>query len=183
MSPLDNNNKFFWYIVVLVGLFILVLFTRNEFMGLQVNLDEKYINEQSLIEQRDEVQRLTDIKNSLANWDDNYDIEKYLINFSEDEIIDYIYSEIESDNIKYTDWIVTIKNISISDWIVNEMWFKESLITLNLRVPSETRMYKVLDFFADEDSKYKFFIDSFSFPNMVSESSFNITLPLKVFYK
>ena len=66
-------------------------------MSLQVKLDEKYTNEQSLIEQRNEVQRLNDIKNDLLVEANNNDIEKYLIDFSEDEIIDYIYSEIESD--------------------------------------------------------------------------------------
>jgi hypothetical protein len=56
-------------------------------------------------------------------------------------------------------------------------------IVLNLRVSSEDRMYKVLDFFVKEDSKYKFFIDSFSYLNNAQDSSFNITIPLKIFYK
>jgi len=181
MSPLDNNNKLFWYIIILVTLFIVVLFTRTQFMELQVNLDEKTMNEKSLQVERDELQRLNDVKNNLD--EDNKDIEKYLVDIKEDEMIDYIYSKIEEDNLKYTDWIVVIKSISISEWVVNEMWFKESDITLNLRVPSENRMFKVVDFFSNKDSKYKFFINSFSYPNTDTESSFNITLPLKVFYK
>jgi hypothetical protein len=58
-------------------------------------------------------------------------------------------------------------------------------IVLNLRVSNEDRMYKILDFFIkeEEDSKYKFFIDSFYYPNNIQDSSFNITIPLKIFYK
>ena len=181
MSPLENNNKFFWYILILISLFILVLFTRIQLMNLQVNLDEKTSNEQSLEEQRSELQRLNDIKNNLD--EDNEDIEKYLVDFSEDEIITYIYSAIEADNLKYTDWVVVVKNITITEWTKNEMWFMESSITLNLRVPSDVRLYKILDFFGKSDSKYKFFIDSFSYPNVEWETNFNISLPLKVFYK
>lgn len=181
MSPLENNNKFFWYILILLSLFVLVLFTRTQLMDLQVNLDEKAENENSLNEERSELQRLNDIKNNLNG--ENSDVEKYLVDISEDELIDYIYSAIEEDNLKYTDGLVVVKNISMTEWIKNEMWFTESQITLNLRVPSEVRMYRILDFFSGEDSKYKFFIDTFSYPNKEWETSFNISLPLKVFYK
>jgi hypothetical protein len=44
-------------------------------------------------------------------------------------------------------------------------------------------MYKALDFFVSEDSKYKFFIESFSYTNVGQDSGFNITIPLKIFYK
>jgi hypothetical protein len=56
-------------------------------------------------------------------------------------------------------------------------------ITLNLRVPNEDRMYEILDFFVKQDSTYKFFIDSFTYPNNGQDADFNITIPLKVFYK
>jgi hypothetical protein len=44
-------------------------------------------------------------------------------------------------------------------------------------------MYNILDFFIKEDSEYKFFIDSFYYPGNIQDSSFNITIPLKIFYK
>lgn len=180
MPLLDNNNKFLWYIILLLSLFIIVLFTRTQVMNLQVNLEEVDLNESLLQEQREESLKIEEIKNNLD--EDNKEIDKYLIEVNEDEIIDYIYSEIEVENLNWN-WLVEIRNISISEWLVNEMWFRESLVTLNLRVSSEEILLKVLDFFASDDSKYKFFIDSFSYPNMESESSFNTTLPLKIFYK
>gem|GEM_PF-4470947 len=45
-------------------------------------------------------------------------------------------------------------------------------------------MFKILDFFIDKDSKYKFFIESFNYPKTDGESgSYNVTIPLKIFYK
>jgi hypothetical protein len=82
-----------------------------------------------------------------------------------------------------TGWVVTIRSVSLKEWKVNEIWFNEAEVTLNLRVPSEDKMYKILDFFVSEDSKYKFFINSFSYPSNTQNSDFNITIPLKIFYK
>ena len=176
MPLLDNNNRFLWYMLLLLSLFIIVLFTKTQIINMQINLDEKALNEILYQEQRDELTKLEDIKNNIDEKDKN--IDKYLINIKEDEVIDYIYTKIKS-----IDWDIIIKNISISEGKLNEMWFQESQITLNLRIPSETRMFEILDFLFAEDSKYKFFINAFTYPNIESKSSFNITLPLKVFYK
>lgn len=187
MLQIDNNsNKFVWYIIILISLFIIILFAKDQLMQIQVNNDEKVINEFKFQEKRNEITRLDEIKKKLNTSEVN--IEKYLISedgewIKENEIIDYIYSKIEDDNLKYTDGIAVIKNISITEWSVNEMWFMESNVTLNLKVPSEDRMFKILNFFSSKDSKYQFFIDTFTYPNVETESSFNITLPLKIFYK
>jgi hypothetical protein len=83
------------------------------------------------------------------------------------------------------DWIVSVRSISLQEEKVNEFWFKEMWIVLNLSVPNENRMYRILNFFIWNNSKYKFFIESFSYPNNSStwSSDFNITIPLRVFYK
>jgi hypothetical protein len=45
-------------------------------------------------------------------------------------------------------------------------------------------MMKVfLDYLVAEDAKYRFFIDSFFYPNDEREGSFNIQVPLKIFYR
>lgn len=181
MTIINKNNKIYWYIIILFSLFILVLFTRNQISSLQINLDEKQTLENELENKRQELQVLNDIKVKVeSEWNK---IEKYLSKINEDEIIDYIYSKIEEDNLKYTDWVSIVRNLTITKGEINEIWFYESNISLSLRVPTEDRMFKILDFFVKEDSKYKFFIDSFSYPKISSDSSYNITIPLKVFYK
>lgn len=181
MTITNKNNKLYWYIIILLTLFILVLFTRNQISSIQVNLDEKQNLEIDLENKRQELQALNDIKVKVeAEWNN---IEKYLNKIKEDEIIDYIYSKIEEDNLKYTDGVSTIRNLTITEWEINEIWFYESNISLSLRVPNEDRLFKILDFFVKKDSKYQFFIDSFSYPKVTSDSSYNVTIPLKVFYK
>lgn len=181
MTITNKNNKLYWYIIILFSLFILVLFTRNQISSLQVKHDEKSQAKIELENKRQELQILNDIKIKVEQeWNG---IDKYINKISEDELINYIYSKIEEDNLKYTDWVSTIRSLTITEWELNEIGFYESNISLSLRVPSEDRMFKTLDFFVKEDSKYKFFIDSFSYPKKWLDSSYNITIPLKVFYK
>jgi len=183
MSISNKNNKLYWYIIILVSLFIFVLFTKNQISSMQIKFDEKEQKEIELQTKRDELQKLNDIKAKVDAK--NNGIDNYIIKLNEDELISYIYSKIEEDNLKYTDWITTIRSLSMTTWKLNEIGFMESTITLNLRVPTEDRMFKILDFFVKDDSKYKFFIDSFTYPKIEvgSESSYNITIPLKIFYK
>lgn len=181
MSIWNKNNKIYWYIIILLSLFIFVLFTRNQITNMQFKFDEKEQKEIVLQSKRDELQKLNDVKIVVDSKES--DINEYISTFSEDELIDYIYSKIEEDNLKYTDGVSTIRSLSMSEWKLNEIGFMESTITLNLRIPTEDRMFKILDFFIKDGSKYKFFIDSFTYPKLDSESSYNITIPLKIFYK
>lgn len=183
MSIWNKNNKIYWYIIILISLFIFVLFTRNQISSMQFKFDEKEQKEIALQTKRDELQKLNDIKTKVNSEESG--INEYISNFSEDELINYIYSKIEEDNLKYTDWVSTIRSLSMTKWKLNEIGFMESTIILNLRVPTEDRMFKILDFFIKDDSKYKFFIDSFAYPklDLETESSYNITIPLKIFYK
>ncbi|MDD3144872.1 MAG: hypothetical protein PHV23_02055 [Candidatus Gracilibacteria bacterium] len=148
---------------------------------MQFKFDEKEQKEIVLQSKRDELQKLNDVKIVVDSKES--DINEYISTFSEDELIDYIYSKIEEDNLKYTDGVSTIRSLSMSEGKLNEIGFMESTITLNLRIPTEDRMFKILDFFIKDGSKYKFFIDSFTYPKLDSESSYNITIPLKIFYK
>ena len=182
MTTINNkNNKIYSYIIILISLFILVLFTKSQFEKIQVSLDEKNIEQSNLENARNKVQRLNDTEAKLAKESDI--VAKYTTKFSEDELISYIYWEIEKQNMWWENWIVSVRSLSIQEWLTNELWFNESNIILNLRVPSVERMKSTLDFFISEDSKYKFFIDSFNVPTSTPETWFNISIPLKVFYK
>jgi hypothetical protein len=101
----------------------------------------------------------------------------------EDEILEYIYSKIETDNLNYEDWAAVVRNISITKGDINEIGFNEATLNLSLRLPSEQRLMDILDFFTWEESKYKFFINSFVYPKISTWSSFNVNIPLKIFYK
>lgn len=180
MSVYNKNNKFISYLIVLITLFILVLFTKDEIMNIQENndLNETYINELNL--KNSKIEELNKLKKELSNTSE--DIDKYKLEIKEDEIIDYLYSNIE--DINDGSWVVLINNISIWEAIDTEIWFKETNINLNLRVPSEKKLKKVLDFLTSSDSKYNFFINSFTFPYGKDINwKYSVFIPLKVLYK
>lgn len=191
---MKKNNKIISYILILISLFIIVLFTKNYIFELQAKLEEKSTITKKVSEKREEFKEVKNIKSSLEeNWDE-LDVQKYVTEIKEDDIVDYIYSMIEDGNSWKTTptsyWLAFVNSLSISKWKKNEIWFLESDITLNLRVEKELRMKKILDFFTSKDSKYKFFITSFSYnkPGFTQvksndKSFFDITIPLKVFYK
>jgi hypothetical protein len=53
-----------------------------------------------------------------------------------------------------------------------------------LTFSDEEQMAQMLDFITSENSKYKFFIDNFSFPNDPNRvGSFQINIPIRMFYK
>jgi hypothetical protein len=75
-----------------------------------------------------------------------------------------------------------VKSISIWEWKDTEIWFKESDINLNLRMPNNKRLKEILDFLTSDKSKYNFYLSNFSFPYW-QEGSFNVSIPLKILYK
>jgi len=180
MAFLDKNNKFVSYLIILLSLFIVVLVTRVQIMTLQENLDVKEIKTNELNDKKEQRDDLDRIKAKLKS--DDSKVGKYLTAFNEDELIDYIYSYIES-TLSTEGGITEVKNISFTEWEKNEIWFTESNIIIKLRVPNVEKMKNILDFLTDSESKYNFFVDSFTYPNVDTESSFNITIPLRVLYK
>lgn len=178
-----KNNKVLSWILILASLFIIILFTKNVFFNLQASFDEKNLKIQEKQTEKETLDRLEQINEKLKSWTWDTEVLKYLNGLKEDEIVDYIYSMAEEGHLG------TIKNLSISKWKENELWFLESDISLTMDVDSEEKMQDVLDFFVKNDSKYKFFINTFSYQKPVETlmtkniSSFEITIPLKLFYK
>ena len=66
MQIANKNNKLYGYIIILISLFIVVLFTRNQISSMQVKLDEKEQKEIELQTKRDELQKLNDIKSKIS---------------------------------------------------------------------------------------------------------------------
>ncbi len=179
MSIYNKNNKFISYLIILFALFVLILWTKDQIMLLQENLDLKETVNLELTEKKDKLNTLNTLKAELLKWTNNS--VKYYTDIKEDELIDYIYSYIEKENNQ--DAISIIKNISISNSEETEIWFKETKINLNIIVDNEEKLKKLLNFLVSEKSQYKFFIESFSFPYGEVEWPINVSIPLKVLHK
>ena len=179
MSIYNQNNKFISYLIILLSIFILILFTKNELLNIQENIDLKNTYMSDLDDKKSELVKINNTKKSLTNSSE--DIEKYDVKIVENEIIDYIYSYIEETNIK--NWVVLVKWLTISNPKDTEIWFKETNIDLKLVVPSEKKLKSIIDFLTWAKSKYNFFIKSFTYPYGKIEWNFSVNIPLKVLYK
>ncbi|QFR38762.1 hypothetical protein A9Q91_00825 [Candidatus Gracilibacteria bacterium 28_42_T64] len=174
MSVQNQNNKIISYLIIFVSLFILFLFTKDQYLILQEKSDlkESYVLE--LQEKKETLDSLNKIKNELKK--DESITKRYLNEINEDEIIEYFYSYSERGTI-------SIKNISLGEGKVNELGFIESKINVSARVENEAAMKEFLNFLITPGAKYNFFIESFSYPKDGREGSFNVNVPLKLFYK
>lgn len=179
MSVYKKNNKFVSYLIVLIALFILVLVTKDQLFLLQERLDVKETNNQILNEKKDVLDKLNKKQDELEASSEN--IDKYLVEINEEEIIEYIYSNIEDLNDKQG--VTIIKSLTISEPSDTEMGFKETLLKLTLIVPNELKLKKILDFLTLDNPDYNFFITSFSFPYWNTDSDFSVTIPLKLLHK
>lgn len=190
MSVELKNNQFLSYVIVLLSLFILVLFTKDQVMLMQSNLDVKEQKNQELNQVREKQENLQKIALEVSQKDSvtkrylksemNWENEEFL--YSEDALIDYFYSyadEVSSS----ASWTLAINSINISNETQNELWFFEVSINVNAQVSSEAIMRAFLDHLISNDAKYKFFIESYYYPFDDRVGSFNMQLPLKVFYR
>jgi len=186
MSVELKNNQFLSYLVVLLALFILILFTKDQIMNIQSNSDQVEQLNAEYTKARATQEEFKKIE--LEVEDKDSETQRYLIEdengkswFSEDEMVNYFYSY--ADSIQSGSWSLTIKSVHISPISENEMWFLESNISLNVEVSNEKVMKALLDYLIDQDSKYRFFIESFNYPFDGREGTFNVQLPLKIFYR
>lgn len=175
----NKNNKFVSYLIILLSLFILILFTKTEVVNLQSNLDQIEIKENNLEAKKAKLTELNELKKELSS--SNEIASKYNIEFKEEDIIDYIYSYIEENQKK--NWLALVRSISISEPMDTEIWFKEVNINLTLNIANENKLKDILDFLTSNESKYRFFIPSFNFPYWNTEEAFTVSIPLKLLYK
>lgn len=184
-----NNSKFISSLIILLSLFLIVFFTKDQFFKLQENLDSRDFYKEESVKKDQELSEVNSIKSKLEKSDSKEleEVKKYMIDFSEDELISYIYGHI-INNVNVWWRYINIKSLSLDRWKTNEIWFTEWSLNLNIRIASENTMMDLIKFFVGEDSKYKFFINNFSYKSPGQDSSwkdipFNLTIPLRVYYK
>jgi predicted Holliday junction resolvase-like endonuclease len=111
MSVYNKNNKFMSYLIIVATFFIVVLFTKNEIVKIQENIDLRDTYTIELESKKTQLEEINKKRAMLNNSSEN--IDKYIVEIKEDEIIDYLYSYIEETNKR--NGVSIIKSISISD--------------------------------------------------------------------
>ena len=210
MDIYNKNNKFLNYFLILLSLILLVFFAKPQYSVLQENLDTKQTLTSNLGNLNKKHLELDSLKNDILLYDQNkfdeidkkikssswaserskferiVNIKKYLNSVNEDEMLRYIYSYFEDQN-SLNQGTGSIESIitgfSLSKPKVNEFWFRESSLNLSLYLANENDLIKFMDFLLSNNSKYKFFFNSLSYPIEKPEESFVLNFPLRVFYK
>ena len=179
------KNKSFYtfltYVFIFLSIFVLVIFTKDYFYNLSA-LNQEIANVEKNIESKEsELANLKDIKTKIESWElgANFDFSKYLINFDEHKILNFLYSYAQrSANLNR----VLINSINIDEWKINDFWFREWKINMSVTFVWEEDMIKMLNFLIENDS-YNLFIHDFSYPYGKTNEPFNVNIPLKVLYK
>lgn len=186
-----NNKKIINYTLIILSLFMIVLFTKDLILDTQWNTIKIQEKKSEETEKRQEVKKLKALKKQT-----DLQLEKYTKQVQENELVEYLYSTIEKLNTsRSAAGSVFVKSLKISKGTKNEIWFLESSIDLTVQIWSEIKMKQLLDTLLSETSDYKFFIPSFSYekpdsnvPDAVAAwrwetESFEVNIPLKIFYK
>jgi hypothetical protein len=176
---INNQNKLLFYFLLLIWLFLILSFSKSSYLSVLKNLDTLELKNVEYIEKEKISNELDKISKDLWN---SKNLVKYTHEVKEDELIDYFYNFVSTSR-SWSGFII-IDSISFDKWAKNQYAFNEWRINLALTVSDEQELFQMLDFITHEDSSYKFFIDSFSFPNDPNKvGSLQVNIPIKMFYK
>jgi len=178
---MDNKAKYslLTYLFLLLTVFMIFTFTKSFYTSLVENRDKiKILNEQ-IKTKKEEYDKIARIKSQIDSWaikDINFN--KFLANFSEDELLEYFYSYASNhpSNLK-------IESLKLTEWKLNEFWLKESKIDLVVTFNTEQDMIDMINFLLKSE-KYNLYIHEFSYPFWSNTPwPIKVTIPLKVLHK
>lgn len=178
------NSKITTLVLILITFFVLIFFTRPLYYTFQENKDLQAQLQSQQAEKKQELGELQKIQSEVksGSGEINAEVSKYSQAFTEDAVIDYIYTYVWD-----TGGLINIREINMDEWDVNEYGFNEGKVQVSLRVNDQNAL---LDFveamtnptYEEGQQVFTFFIDNFSFPSGIT-GSFNITVPMKIFYR
>jgi len=180
----SNNNKFFSYVIILIGFFILIFITRDFFYTLQEKLDERDKNIVNLEEAKAEHSELEQLKVKFESNQDELlkNVSKYTLDFNSENLFNYIYTYAENVNSSWRGSIV-MRNLTFSEGTLWDIGMYEGTVSISAKFSSQRTLLDFIDYLVSSESQYTFFIDSFSYPNFGKQWDFQATIPLKMFYK
>jgi len=180
----SSNNKFFSYVVILVGFFILLFITKDFFYVLQEKLDERNQNERNLEKAKSEHSELEELKVKFESNQDELlkNVSKYTLDFNSENLFNYIHSYVENVNSSWRGSII-IRSLTLSEWTLWDIGMYEGTISVSAKFSSQRTLLDFIDYLVSSESQYTFFIDNFSYPNFGKQWDFQATIPLKMFYK
>ncbi len=179
MSIKNNNIKNL--IIIFASLFILLFFTKQAFYNLANLKDSKIQKQEKLNQIVNELNSLQKLEQELKSWEKKEEIKKFLQKPIREDIIEYLHNYAEDVSNSWNELFIH----SISFWKEkkSELGFMEQDITLKVSVWNKNILNTLLTKLTSDKYEYKFFINSFSFPNDNRPWAYTVTIPLKLLYK
>lgn len=176
----ENKTKYnlISYILILVTIFLVLLFTKDLIITSKENQARVSELNNTLEQKNKELQEVNLLKDDIKSWKkDKKELDKYLIKFDENELVDYFYNYANLNPSK-----VKINSVNITKWTLNEFGFHEWKVDLKVIFSDENAMLDMLNYLNNSE-KYKLFVHEFTYPMSTTTQAFSVTLPIKVLYK
>lgn len=177
------NNKakytFLSYLFIAITIFIVIVISKDLIIQTFSSSEQLKQIKNSIEWKNQEYAQFLTLKNSLDKWESEIpNFSKFLIHFSEDEILEYFYNY--ANNHIST---MAIKNLWLTSWSINEFWFHEANINIQADFQKEQDMIDFLNFVLKSE-KYNFYIHDFSYPyGALTQGPLSINIPIKILYK
>lgn len=185
MELQSNNSKFFSYIIILASLFFVVFITKNIFATTQQYLDTKSQFQSKITKAEEELSQLNTLKTQLENNQDPTSKEstRFAIEYDSKSIFEYIYAYADAVNSGGTGETIIMRWLSVGEWNLSDLGMKEAVVNVSARFSSQKTFLKFLNYITSSEAKYSFFIESLSYPTFGVDGGFQISIPLKIYYK
>ncbi len=175
-----GSKNILTYFTLLLWLFILLFFTKNYFFDYEQNknnLTELNTENNKLESEINSLNKnLNDLEKNKNETIKKEDLDKYIINFTENNFVEYFYSIWED---------FEIEKLDIDKWKLDKNGFIKWNINISLQFLNEEEMKEFLNRLIDNDSKYKFYIENFEFPmwKMWNWNKTKINISMYIYYK
>ncbi len=178
-----TQNNFLAYLIVIASFFILIFFTKDIYGQIQEQSDEIALQSTDLTMQKAELTRLKKLQQDLLAEDSDADkeIKWFLWEFSDENIINHIYSYAQKVNL-WDDRII-IRDMTLSAGEKRDIWFSKAGISLDIITSSEDTLFSFRNYLTDEDSEFRFYITSFDYDLGWTNGNITVSIRLTYYYK
>lgn len=178
-----TQNNFLAYLLILMTFFVILFFTKNIYIDMQVQLDTKEQYSTQLSEKQSELSRLNQLKKSLnQEWNELLEeISWFTGEFSDSAMLEYIYSYAQQINL-WDDKII-IRGISLNGGNISDLGFNKADVSISAIVSSEKTLFAFLNYLTNKNATYRFHITSFNYPMNETNWNIQVSLPLTLYYK
>jgi hypothetical protein len=178
-----TQNNFLTYLIVLGSFFVLIFFTKDIYWEIQEKTDTLETQNLELTTNKAELSRLKKLQLDLLGEDSQavQEIRGFSWDFSDENIINHIYSYVQKVNL-WDDRII-IRELSLSGGEKSDLGFTKAGVNLDIITSSEETLFGFFNYLTDIDSDFRFYISNFDYDLWGNNWNITVSIPLIFYYK